>query len=198
MKGIIGKKMGMTQIFDEDGQVVPVTVIQAAVLCNTGWTEEKTDIPLSAWLRGTAAKRMVRRTNRPGTPKAQSDLPDLRYLREFRTKSGCRRGAASDGGCLRKGDRSTWWDIKAARRHNQAPQLQPPEDARDPTASAPGSSATSTVALKGTRMAGAWVNRVTVQNLEVVVDADRICSPCVARRQQGRHSADQESRKNRR
>ena len=29
MKGIIGKKVGMTQIFDEQGQVVPVTVIEA-------------------------------------------------------------------------------------------------------------------------------------------------------------------------
>ncbi|WP_409970045.1 50S ribosomal protein L3 [Bengtsoniella intestinalis] len=29
MKAIIGKKVGMTQIFDENGQVIPVTVIQA-------------------------------------------------------------------------------------------------------------------------------------------------------------------------
>jgi large subunit ribosomal protein L3 len=30
MKGIIGKKLGMTQVFDEEtGQLVPVTVIQA-------------------------------------------------------------------------------------------------------------------------------------------------------------------------
>lgn len=29
MKGIIGTKLGMSQIFDEDGQVIPVTAIQA-------------------------------------------------------------------------------------------------------------------------------------------------------------------------
>lgn len=29
MKGILGKKIGMTQIFSEDGKVVPVTVVQA-------------------------------------------------------------------------------------------------------------------------------------------------------------------------
>ena len=29
MKAILGKKMGMTQIFDEDGNVIPVTVIEA-------------------------------------------------------------------------------------------------------------------------------------------------------------------------
>jgi large subunit ribosomal protein L3 len=35
-KGILGRKVGMTQIFDEDGKVVPVTVIEAGpcpVLC---------------------------------------------------------------------------------------------------------------------------------------------------------------------
>ena len=29
MKGIIGKKIGMTRIYDEKGTVVPVTVVQA-------------------------------------------------------------------------------------------------------------------------------------------------------------------------
>ena len=29
MKGIIGKKVGMTQVFDEQGTVTPVTVIEA-------------------------------------------------------------------------------------------------------------------------------------------------------------------------
>lgn len=28
-KGIIGKKLGMTQVFDEKGNVVPVTVVEA-------------------------------------------------------------------------------------------------------------------------------------------------------------------------
>ena len=28
-KGIIGKRIGMTQIFDETGKVVPVTVVEA-------------------------------------------------------------------------------------------------------------------------------------------------------------------------
>ena len=27
-KGIIGKKIGMTQVFDENGKVVPVTVVE--------------------------------------------------------------------------------------------------------------------------------------------------------------------------
>ena len=38
-KGIIGKKIGMTQIFDEKGNVVPVTVIEATP--NVGYEEVK-------------------------------------------------------------------------------------------------------------------------------------------------------------
>ena len=30
-KGIVGKKIGMTQIFTEDGRLIPVTVIEAAL-----------------------------------------------------------------------------------------------------------------------------------------------------------------------
>ena len=29
MRGLIGKKLGMTRIFDEDGSVIPVTIVQA-------------------------------------------------------------------------------------------------------------------------------------------------------------------------
>ena len=29
MKGLIGKKVGMTQVYDEQGKIVPVTVIEA-------------------------------------------------------------------------------------------------------------------------------------------------------------------------
>ncbi len=29
MKGLIGKKVGMTQIFDEEGVVIPITLIEA-------------------------------------------------------------------------------------------------------------------------------------------------------------------------
>ena len=32
-KAIIGKKVGMTQIFDETGKVIPVTVVEAGPMC---------------------------------------------------------------------------------------------------------------------------------------------------------------------
>ena len=40
-KGIIGKKLGMTQIFADNGAVIPVTVIEAGpcVVCQKKTTE---------------------------------------------------------------------------------------------------------------------------------------------------------------
>ncbi|HSP17956.1 MAG TPA: 50S ribosomal protein L3, partial [Myxococcaceae bacterium] len=36
MKGLIGKKIGMTQVFDADGNLVPVTVIDASTCTVVG------------------------------------------------------------------------------------------------------------------------------------------------------------------
>ena len=36
MKGLIGKKLGMTQVYDEKGVLIPVTVIQAGPCVVTG------------------------------------------------------------------------------------------------------------------------------------------------------------------
>ena len=43
MKGLIGKKVGMTQIFDESGVVTPVTIIQAGPCFVTQVKDEQTD-----------------------------------------------------------------------------------------------------------------------------------------------------------
>ena len=43
MKSILGKKVGMTQIFQEDGVVVPVTVIEAGPMIVTQIKNEETD-----------------------------------------------------------------------------------------------------------------------------------------------------------
>ena len=42
-KGIIGKKIGMTQIFDEIGNVIPVTVIEAGPCVVTQVKTAETD-----------------------------------------------------------------------------------------------------------------------------------------------------------
>lgn len=43
IKGILGAKLGMTQVFDESNRVVPVTVIKAGPCVVTGIRNEKTD-----------------------------------------------------------------------------------------------------------------------------------------------------------
>ena len=43
IKGILGKKLGMTQVFDEDNRVVPVTVVKAGPCVVTGIRTEETD-----------------------------------------------------------------------------------------------------------------------------------------------------------
>ena len=42
-KGLIGKKLGMTQIFDENGKVIPVTVIEAGPVAVTQIKTVETD-----------------------------------------------------------------------------------------------------------------------------------------------------------
>ena len=43
MKGILGKKIGMTQIFSEAGEMIPVTVIEAGPCVVTQLKNEETD-----------------------------------------------------------------------------------------------------------------------------------------------------------
>ena len=51
-KGIIGKKIGMTQIFDENGKVVPVTVVEAGpCVVSQKKTVEDDATRLCRWLR---------------------------------------------------------------------------------------------------------------------------------------------------
>ncbi len=43
MKGILGKKLGMTQLFDENGVVIPVTVVEAGPIVVTQIKTEEAD-----------------------------------------------------------------------------------------------------------------------------------------------------------
>ena len=43
MKGLLGKKLGMTRVFDQDGQMIPVTLIQAGPCPVVQLKTEKTD-----------------------------------------------------------------------------------------------------------------------------------------------------------
>lgn len=109
LKGIIGKKVGMTQIYQPDGVAVPVTVIQAGPCWVTQIKSEERDGYLAVQLgyeeigAGLDEKAQLRKAERrlnkaqrghlglvPATDKhAQrrqlaAAVPPLRHLREFR------------------------------------------------------------------------------------------------------------------
>jgi large subunit ribosomal protein L3 len=87
MKGILGKKVGMTQVFDEHGEVVPVTVIEAGP-CFVAQVKTVERDGYSAIQMGFEETK-PRRLTRPQVQHLQkSNLPALRFLREFRMDDG--------------------------------------------------------------------------------------------------------------
>lgn len=185
MKGIIGKKVGMTQIFDEQGVVTPVTVIQAGpcyvTQIRTADNDGYTAIQLG--FEETKPQRLTR--GQLGHLK-RNNLPALRYLREFRVRNGelgLEEGQKITVSTFTIGDRVDVVGTSKGRgfagtikRHNF--NRQPKTHGASDRTRAPGSiSSTSTPGRvkKGTRMAGRMGNdRVTAQNLEImVVDEDR-------------------------
>ena len=82
MKGIIGRKLGMTQVFDETGAVVPVTVIEAGPCYVTQVKMSETD-GYSAIQLGFEQVES-RKLNLPQRGHLKPVGKDLRILREFR------------------------------------------------------------------------------------------------------------------
>lgn len=83
MTGIIGKKIGMTQIFDEKGNVVPVTVVQAGP-CQVVQVKTIDNDGYSAVQVGFEEIKKLKRVNRP--MKGHFDrvgVPPYRVLKEF-------------------------------------------------------------------------------------------------------------------
>ncbi len=82
-KGLIGKKIGMTQIFDEAGKVVPVTVIEAGPCVVTQLKTAENDGYAAVQLGyGDTSPKHV---NKPMTGHfKKNDLPFKRTLKEFR------------------------------------------------------------------------------------------------------------------
>ncbi len=86
LKGLIGKKIGMTQIFDENGVIVPITLIEAGPCFVTQVRNPATD-GYSAVQLGFGEVSRERLTGGTIGHLKRNELPPLRYLREFRTKN---------------------------------------------------------------------------------------------------------------
>jgi large subunit ribosomal protein L3 len=185
MKGIIGKKVGMTQIFDETGNVIPVTVIEAGPCFVTQIRNAERDGYTAVQLGFEAAKPQRLTQGQLGHLK-RNDLPALRVLREFRLRDdnldveegqelkvdvfengefvdvvGVSKGRGFAGTIKRHGFG------RGPKTHGQSDRMRSPGSI--------GMCATPGRTLKGKRMGGRMGNdRVTVQNLRVeVVDAEK-------------------------
>jgi len=91
MKGLIGKKVGMTQLFDDAGKAVPVTVIKAGP-CYVTQVRTVDNDGYNAVQLGYEETKPQRLTGGELGHLKKKDLPPLRYLREFRTSEEIEEG----------------------------------------------------------------------------------------------------------
>jgi large subunit ribosomal protein L3 len=82
--GLLGKKLGMTQIFIEDGSAIPVTVIKAGP-CMVVQKKTVLNDGYDALQLGFEEVQKVKRVNKPITGHfKKANLPPMGFLREFR------------------------------------------------------------------------------------------------------------------
>lgn len=83
-KGILGRKLGMTQVFDEDGRAIGVTVIEAGPCVVVARRRPEKDGYAAVQLGfGPVHERKLTRPER-GHLRAHGIQQPMRYLREFR------------------------------------------------------------------------------------------------------------------
>ena len=82
MKGIIGRKVGMTQIIQEDGTVKPVTVLEAGPCYVTQVAQPERD-GYRAVQMGFGPTKAKHLTQGQMGHLQKAGVPELRYLREL-------------------------------------------------------------------------------------------------------------------
>ncbi|MGQ0680177.1 MAG: 50S ribosomal protein L3 [Actinomycetota bacterium] len=177
-KGILGRKVGMTQIFDENSRVVPVTVIQAGP-CHVSGVRTVDNDGYSA-IQLTFGRVAERRLSKPeaGHLNKQS-VPAARHLMELRLKdvSGFTVGQELKADVFAKGERADVVGVSKGKgfagvmkRHNFAGKSASHGTQRKHRSPGSiGACATPSRVFKGMRMAGHMGHqRVTMLNLEVV------------------------------
>ena len=182
-KGIIGKKMGMTQIFDENGKVVPVTVVEAGPCTVVQKKTVESDGYVAVQLGyGDISAKKVSKPAKGHFDKA--DVAPKRTLREFRLDdiSAMNVGDILKADVFAVGDRidvvgtskgkgyagaiKRWNQHRLRESHGTGPVAR--------HAGSMGSCSTPSRVFKAKRLPGhLGAERVTIQNLKVVkVDAE--------------------------
>ena len=176
--GIIGRKVGMTQIFEDSGEAVPVTVIEAGPCPIVQLKTQEKDGYQAVQLGFGEQKES--RTNKPKRGHlAKAGVDSAFVLREFRVQSleDVSVGNVVDASVFSEGERVDVtgtskgrgfsgvvrrWNFSGGRKSHGGEQ-----DLRRPGSI--GASATPSRVFKGKRMAGRHgAKRHTVQNLFVV------------------------------
>jgi large subunit ribosomal protein L3 len=180
---MIGKKVGMTQVYAEDGQAIPATVIQAGP-CVVVQRKAKQKDGYSAVQLGLVEARKVKRVTKP--MKGHFDkagIPPCRVLREFRVEEGAevKVGDQVLVGLFSPGDSVSVTGISkgkgfqgVVKRHHFRGGAATHGSMFHRAPGSIGASAFPSRVLKGMRAGGHMgSDRVTVRNLEVVrVDAE--------------------------
>lgn len=182
-KGLIGKKIGMTQIFDENGKVIPVTVVELGP-CPVVQVKTVENDGYAALQLGFQDLKLSR-VNKPHAGHfKKADVAPKKYLREFRLED---MGEAKVGDVIKAdifaaGDKvdvvgtskgkgtagaiKRWNFSRLKETHGSGPVAR--------HAGSLGACSDPSRVFKGKKLAGhLGVERVTIQNLEVVkVDAE--------------------------
>ena len=183
-KGIIGKKLGMTQIFAEDGSVIPVTVVEAGPCAITQKKTVETDGYEAVQLAfGEIREKLVNKPMAGHYKKAGVSVK--RHLKEFRLDdiSAMNVGDVVAADTFAAGDKvditgttkghgysgvvKRWNCHKLRMTHGVGPVHRQPGSM--------GANSSPSRIFKNKKMAGQYGNeQVTVLNLDVVkVDAEK-------------------------
>lgn len=180
-KGIVGEKMGMTQVFDERSRVVPVTVIKAGP-CHVAQVKTLQKDGYSA-IQLAFDEVDDRRLTKPELGHLKSaGVPAARKLVELRLNdvSGFEVGQQIRADIFAKGERADVVGVSKGKgfagvmkRHNFAGKsASHGTDRKHRSPGSIGACATPSRVFKGMRMAGHMGHeRVTVLSLEVI-DSD--------------------------
>lgn len=183
VEGIIGRKVGMTQAYAQDGRAIPVTVLEAGP-CVVVQRRSKQRDGYSAVQLGLVEARKVKRVTRP--MKGHFDkagLPPCSVLREFPVADGAelKVGDKVSVGLFAPGDKVTIIGVSKGKgfqgvmkRHHFRGGAATHGSMFHRAPGSIGASAYPSRVLKGMRGAGHMgQDRVTVKNLTVVrVDAE--------------------------
>jgi large subunit ribosomal protein L3 len=182
LKGLIGKKIGMTQIFDEQGVAYPVTIIEAGPCYVTQIRQPEKDGYTAIQLGFGEVHPKKLAAGELGHLKA-NELPPMRFLREFRSKEAANVGDKVTVDVFAVGEhvdvigtsKGKGFAGAVKRHHFQGGKKTHGQSDRHRAPGSHGSGTTPGRVLKNARAAGHMGSeRVTVQALKVVlVDTER-------------------------